>query len=56
MGSVPDSIQGGVAIGDSDEARYWRRAKVTPPNVRRAPIIKKRPAKFPWTEKTITES
>ena len=47
-----EEIQGdGLANGDPDEARYWRRPKVTPPNVRRAAIIKKRSAKFPWGER-----
>ena len=46
--------EGGLANGG--EARYWRRPKVTPPNVRRAAIIKKRSAKFPWTGPTRTDS
>jgi hypothetical protein len=52
-----EEIQGdGLANGDPDEARYWRRPKVTPPNVRRAAIMKKRSAKFPWTGPTRTDS
>ena len=52
-----EEIQGdGLANGDPDEARYWRRPKVAPPNVRRAAIIKKRSAKFPWTGPTRTDS
>jgi hypothetical protein len=39
------------ANGDPDEARYWRRLKVTPRNVRRVAIIKKRSAKFLWVER-----
>jgi hypothetical protein len=46
----------GLAYDDSDEARYWRRPKVTPPNVRRAAIIKKRSAKLPWTGPTRSDS
>jgi hypothetical protein len=34
-----------------NEARYWRRPTVAPPNVRRAAIIKKRSSKFPWVER-----
>ena len=45
----------GLANGDPakacNEARYWRRPTVTPPNVRRAAIIKKRSSKFPWVER-----
>ena len=44
----------GLANGDSakagNEARYWRRPTVTPPNVRRAAIIRKRSSKSPWVE------
>jgi integrase len=40
--------EGGLANGESNQARYWRRPKVTPPNVRRAAIVKKRSAKFPY--------
>jgi len=37
-----------LANGESNQARYWRKPKVTPPNARRAAIVKKRSAKFPW--------
>jgi integrase len=46
-GKEVEAIQGGLAKGDLDEALFWRRPAVTPPNVRRAAIIKKRSAKFP---------
>jgi hypothetical protein len=45
-------FQGGLAKGDLDEALFWRRPAVTPPNVRRAAIIKKRSAKFPYIDRT----
>jgi integrase len=45
---------GGFEAGESspgwDDARYWRWPTVTPPKVRRAEIIKKMSAKFPWIE------
>jgi hypothetical protein len=45
---------GGFEVGESapgwDDARYWRWPTVTPPKVRRAEIIKRRSAKFPWIE------
>jgi hypothetical protein len=48
--AVPsEGIQDGLANGDPNEARYWRRPKVTPPNVRGPAIIRKRSAKFLWT-------
>jgi predicted HicB family RNase H-like nuclease len=40
-------LEDGLANGDP-EARYWSRPKVSRPNVRRAAIIKKRSAKFPY--------
>jgi hypothetical protein len=47
---------GGFDAGESapgwDDARYWRWPTVTPPKVRRAEIIKRRAAKFPWVEQT----
>jgi hypothetical protein len=47
---------GGFEAGESapgwDDARYWRWPTVTPPKVRRAEIIKRRAAKFPWVEQT----
>jgi integrase len=47
---------GGFEAGESapgwDDARYWRWPTVTPPKVRRAEIIKRRAAKFPWIEQT----
>jgi hypothetical protein len=55
-GKEVEAIQDGLAKGDLDEASFWRRPKVTPPNVRRAAIIKKRSAKFPWTGPTRTNS
>jgi hypothetical protein len=45
---------GGFEAGESspgwDDARYWRWPTVRPPKVRRAEIIKKMSAKFPWIE------
>jgi hypothetical protein len=47
--SLPnEGIQEGGLANGHPEARYWRRPKVTPPNVRRAAIVKKRSAKFPY--------
>jgi integrase len=47
---------GGLEAGESapgwDDARYWRWPAVTPPPVRRAEIIKRRAAKFPWIDQT----
>jgi integrase len=40
-------LEDGLANGDP-EARYWSRPKVSRPNVRRAAIIKKRSAQFPY--------
>jgi integrase len=51
----PEIKEEGLANGDPAEtcngARYWRRPTVTPPNVRRAAIIKRRSSKFPWVER-----
>jgi hypothetical protein len=48
--------EGGIEPGDSrpgwDDMRYWRWPSVTPPPVRRAEIIKRRAAKFPWIDQT----